>query len=80
LITSRLGTAENSIDVPISSAEDILLAKLDGYRVFNLVSERQRDEVLRLLKLNRKKLNWPYLESIAQEIGLFARLQRLRNP
>lgn len=38
---SRLGTTDNGIDVPIASVEDILLAKLEWYRVGNEVSTLQ---------------------------------------
>lgn len=75
---SRLGTTDNGIDVPIASVEDILLAKLEWYRVGNEVSERQWDDVTRLVKLNRDNLDWSYLESVADEIGVGDLLNRLR--
>jgi len=75
---SRLGTTDNGIDVPIASVEDILLAKLEWYRVGNEASERQWDDVTRLVKLNRDNLDWSYLESVADEIGVGDLLNRLR--
>jgi len=75
---SRLGTTDNGIDVPIASVEDILFAKLEWYRVGNEVSERQWDDVTRLVKLNRDNLDWSYLESVADEIGVGDLLNRLR--
>ena len=76
---SRLGTTDNGIDVPIASVEDILLAKLEWYRVGNEVSERQWDDVTRLVKLNRDNLDWSYLESVADEIGVGDLLNRLSS-
>ena len=74
----RLGTAANGVDVPIASVEDILLAKLDWYRIGNEVSERQWDDVTRLVKLSRTKLDWTYLESVAPTINVSDLLDRLR--
>jgi hypothetical protein len=75
---SRLGTAESGIDVPIASVEDILLAKLEWYRAGNEVSDRQWNDVTRLVKLNRNRLDWSYLESVALEIGVSDLLDGLR--
>jgi hypothetical protein len=77
---SRLGTAESGIDVPVASAEDILLAKLDWYRAGNESSERQWGDVTRLVKLNRENIDWNYLEFAAREIRVTDLLERLRNP
>lgn len=75
----RLGTEEHGLDVPVASVEDILLAKLDWYRAGNEASERQWDDVSRLYKLNRDNLDWTYLETTAEEIGVTALLDRLRD-
>jgi hypothetical protein len=72
-----LGTAESGVDVPIASVEDILLAKLDWYREGNEASERQWNDVMRLVKLSRDNLDWSYLESVAQEIGVADLLDRV---
>lgn len=76
---TRLGTAESGIDVPIASMEDILLAKLDWYRAGNESSERQWDDVTRLVKLNRDNIDWNYLEAAVREIRVADLLDRLRN-
>ncbi len=76
---SRLGTVESGIDVPIASLEDILLAKLEWFRAGNEVSERQWDDVTRLVKLSRGKLDWSYLDSVAQQIRVNDLLDRLRD-
>lgn len=76
---SHLGTEEHGIDVPIASVEDILLAKLEWYRAGNEASERQWNDVTRLVKLNRDNLDWSYLELMAQELMVMDLLGRLRN-
>jgi hypothetical protein len=76
---SRLGTLESGIEVPIASVEDILLAKLEWYRAGNEASERQWNDVTRLVQLNCDKFDWTYLESIAQEIGVVDLLKRMRD-
>lgn len=39
------------------------MAKLDWYRAGNEASERQWDDVRRLVRLNRANLDWSYLET-----------------
>lgn len=76
---SRLGTVENGITVPIASVEDILLAKLECYRIGNETSERQWNDLTRLIKLHGNKLDWKYLEIVAKEIFVQDLLDRLRT-
>jgi hypothetical protein len=76
---SRLGSPENGIEVPVASVEDIILAKLDWYREGNEASERQWEDVTRLVKLAHKNLNWKYLESIAQGLHVDDLLGRLKD-
>ena len=77
-IVCRLGTEESGIDVPIASVEDNLLAKLERFRAGNEASERQWEDVTRLMKLNREKLDWSYLEARAHELTVIDLLERLR--
>jgi len=74
----RLGTQASGIDVPIASVEDNLLAKLEWFRAGNEASERQWDDVTRLMKLNRENLDWSYLEARSRELAVMDLLQRLR--
>ncbi len=76
---NRIGTAENGIDMPLASVEDILLAKLEWYREGNEVSQRQWDDVTRLMKLHRTNMDWSYLESTSDELQVRNLLDRLRN-
>ncbi len=48
----------------------MIIAKLDWYRAGGEVSERQWNDVTRLLKLHSSNLDWPYLYLCAQEIGV----------
>lgn len=74
----RLGTPDHGIDVPLASVEDTLLAKLEWYRTGNEVSERQWDDVSRLLKINHAAVDWDYLNSTADDLQVGDLLERLR--
>ena len=60
----------------IASAEDILLAKLEWYRLGNEVSERQWRDVLGILKVQGENLDFPYLHRFAKELEVEELLQR----
>lgn len=56
-------------DYPVSSAEDILLAKLQWYREGGEVSERQWDDITNLLAVNQD-LNFEYIDGWAARLHL----------
>lgn len=58
------------------SAEDVILSKLDWYRMGGGVSERQWNDVLGVLKVQRQLLDIVYLEHWAAELQLADFLQR----
>lgn len=58
------------------SAEDIILSKLDWYRMSDGVSERQWKDVLGVLKVQHKSLDIAYLENWAVKLRLDNLLQR----
>ena len=60
----------------IASAEDILLAKLEWYRLGNEVSERQWRDVLGILKVQGENLDFSYLHRFAKELEVEELLQR----
>lgn len=60
----------------ISSAEDLILRKLDWYRLGGGVSDRQWRDVLGILKVQAGRLELPYLQRWAAELGLAALLER----
>ena len=65
--------------VYVSSAEDIILAKLEWYRLGNEVSDRQWRDVLGVMKAQEAILNWEYLRHMAPEMGTSDLLERARQ-
>ncbi len=59
-----------------ASAEDIILSKLDWYRMSGGVSERQWNDVLGVLKVQKQLLDITYLEHWAAKLQLTDLLQR----
>lgn len=74
-----IGSPENGVEVPIASIEDILAAKLDWYRIGDEVSERQWNDMTRLVQLHGTRIDWKYLHSVAAEIGVSDLLERLKG-
>jgi hypothetical protein len=56
--------------LPVSSAEDIVLAKLEWYRRGGEVSERQWTDVLGVLRAGARDLDLPYLRRGSVELGV----------
>ena len=68
---------ESEFEVPIASAEDTILSKLEWYRLGNEVSERQWDDVTRVMKVLGQTVDMEYLESSAAELGVADLLRKL---
>ena len=73
LLVMDRSTLENlgdsvTLEVPVASAEDIILTKLEWYRKSNETSERQWDDVSRLLKLLGENVDLKYLHQQAAEL------------
>jgi hypothetical protein len=66
----------SGISMPLCSAEDVVLAKLDWYRRGGEVSERQWTDVLGVLRANPSGLDAAYLGEGAAELGVTDLLQR----
>jgi hypothetical protein len=62
--------------LPISSAEDVVLAKLEWYRRGGEVSERQWADVRGVLQVTGSALDLPYLRRNAVELGVGDLLSR----
>ena len=59
----------------IASAEDVILAKLEWYRLGGKVSERQWSDVLGVLKVQGDSLDRTYLRNWADQLGVLDLLQ-----
>ena len=60
----------------ISSAEDIILAKMEWYRLGNEISDRQWRDILGVLKVQTGRLDLDYLHKWATELRVSDLLQR----
>jgi hypothetical protein len=54
----------------LASPEDIILNKLQWYRLGGCVSDRQWNDVLGVIKVQYPKLNLPYFHAEAQQRGV----------
>lgn len=60
----------------LASAEDIVLSKLEWFRLGDDVSEQQWRDVIGVLKVQQNALDRPYLEKWAAELGIADLLER----
>jgi hypothetical protein len=70
---SRIKKPQTKPDTPsffLASAEDIILAKLEWYRLGDEISERQWSDVLGVMKVNGPSLDRAYLDKWASELGV----------
>ena len=72
----RLGESK-STQVPVATAEDTIVSKLEWFRLTNETSERQWDDVSRLLKLLGNAADIPYLRRAAKSVRVEQLLERL---
>jgi hypothetical protein len=72
----RLGESK-TVDVSIASAEDSIISKLEWYRLTKETSERQWDDVSRVLRLLGENADNDYLRQAADSVGVADLLQRL---
>lgn len=69
--------SEKTIAVPIASAEDVIVLKLEWYRLGNEASERQWDDVSRLMSILGGSADLAYMQSVAESVGVDDLLLRL---
>ena len=62
--------------LPLASAEDVVLAKLEWFRQGGEVSERQRTDVLGVLRASGASMDVAYLDQGARELGVADLLAR----
>jgi hypothetical protein len=72
----RIGESR-TVDVPIASVEDSIVSKLEWYRLTDETSERQWDDVSRLIRLLGEKADRDYLRHAASSVGVSDLLERL---
>ncbi len=63
--------------IPVATVEDAILAKLEWFRMTDETSERQWDDVLRLVRLHAAKLDLDYLQTMADSIRVRDLLDRV---
>lgn len=63
-------------EMPVCSAEDIVAAKLEWFRLGGELSERQWSDILGVLRLTAEKLDLPLLAVSAEELGVADLLRR----
>lgn len=74
----RLGESR-TVEVPIATAEDTIISKLEWYRMTNETSDRQWEDVSRLLRLLGEEADTSYLKQAADSVGVSDLLERLLN-
>lgn len=72
----RLGETR-FVELPIATAEDSIISKLEWYRLTNETSERQWDDVSRLVDLLGEEADRDYLYRSALAVGVKDLLDRL---
>jgi hypothetical protein len=60
----------------MTTAEDIILARLEWYRLGNEISDRQWRDILGVLKVQAGRLDMDYLHQWEQELSVGDLLQR----
>jgi hypothetical protein len=68
-----------SLSAPVATAEDIILLKLEWYRLGNESSECQWNDLMLVAKLQGNRLDHEYLSRWANELGVDDLLARLRS-
>jgi hypothetical protein len=62
-----------------STAEDIILAKLEWFRMGGEVSERQWRDIIGVLKIQGNRLDFEYLHRWAEDLGIQDLLMKAEN-
>lgn len=75
----ELQKLSDSLKVAVATPEDSIIAKLEWYRIGNEVSERQWDDVSKLVRLLGDNADWVYMGLAAESIGVTDLLDRLRK-
>jgi hypothetical protein len=68
---------EESLLVPVATAEDSIVAKLEWFRLGDESSQRQWDDVTRLVSLRGDSLDADHMHRMAESVGVSDLLARL---
>ncbi len=71
-----LGEEPDALDVPVATAEDVVLAKLEWFRRGGEVSERQWGDVVGILRVSAQTIDVAYLKRWSTALGLTDLLDR----
>ena len=63
--------------VPVATVEDSIVSKLEWFRLGNESSERQWDDVSRLVAVHGNRLDTPHMRRMAESVGVGDLLDRL---
>ncbi|HXY38468.1 MAG TPA: hypothetical protein VEQ10_02295 [Vicinamibacteria bacterium] len=72
-------TAVDGSPIPLASAEDVILAKLEWYRRGGETSDRQWGDILGVLRASGAQLDRRYLDEGSRELGVADLLERALN-
>jgi hypothetical protein len=79
LEAAELELRPRQITLRFASPEDVILAKLEWYRLGEEVSEQQWRDVRGVLKVQEGALDWEYMTRWAAELGVADLLERARQ-
>jgi hypothetical protein len=79
LARRRLHSMSNGRSLTLVSPEDVILLKLEWYRLGGSTSERQLEDVRGVFQMQAGKLDQAYLDHWAADLGVSDLLQRARQ-
>jgi hypothetical protein len=68
--TTQLLGESRTVAVPVATAEDSIVSKLEWFRLTNETSERQWDDVTRLIKLLGAEADIDYMREASESVGV----------
>ena len=71
-----LGFGDSELETYVASPEDVVLNKLEWYRKGDEVAQRQWDDVIGVLKIQAKNLDFDYMQKWAEELNVSDLLDR----
>jgi hypothetical protein len=75
-VGGRLGDDADALEVRFTSAEDIVLRKLEWYRASNQVFDRQWTDVIAVLQVQAGAIDVPYMRQWAPSLGIADLLEK----